>query len=368
MPFYPKLKRSNIDRDVKSRTAKNILKLKDQLAESIPRKDLNDHCLLATWNIRDLGRNGAKHGKRTLEDLFYIAEILSAFDLIAVQEVNDLYDWEIVMEILGQDWDYISTDVSEWKDGGNGERMTFVYDKRKIWFKNIAGEIVLSSTNLISNNVEMADDIAVPQGRQFARTPFLVSFQSGWFNFDLCTVHIYFGAESGKKLKRRIKEIEGIAEEIGERATKSLKSKDAMILLGDFNIVHPEHETMKALKKNKFKIPNKLNRPTNLNNDKYYDQIAIRTSDKALMKYLNKEDGMPNAGVFEMFDKVMKVSQWKTYKPEMQKTTKGKKLRTDAEFKNYFIKEWRTYHLSDHKPLWVRIPIDQSKSYLKDIG
>ena len=125
MPFYPKLKRSNIDRGVKSRTAKNILELKDQLSKSIPTKDLNDHCLLATWNIRDLGKNGAKHGNRTLEDLYYIAEILSAFDIIAVQEVNDLHDWEIVMEILGRDWDYISTDVSEWKDGGNGERMTF---------------------------------------------------------------------------------------------------------------------------------------------------------------------------------------------------------------------------------------------------
>ena len=242
-----------------------------------------------------------------------------------------------------------------------------MYDKRKIWFKNIAGEIVLSSTNLISENVEMEDGIAVARGRQFARTPFLVSFQAGWFNFDLCTVHIYFGAESGKKLERRIKEIKGIAEEIGDRAKKSLKSKDAMILLGDFNIVHPKHETMEALKKFKFEIPDKLNRPSNLKNDKYYDQIAIRTGDKSLLKYFNKEGALPNAGVFEMFENVMKDSQWKTYKPEMQKTTTGKKLKTDTEFRKYFVNEWRTYHLSDHKPLWVRIPIDQSEGYLKSI-
>ena len=99
----------------------------------------------------------------------------------------------------------------EFADGGNGERMTFVFDKRKVWFKNIAGEIVLSRTKLISENIELEDGVTKAYERQFSRTPFLVSFQSGWFRFDVCTVHIYFGAESGEKLKRRIKEIDSIA-------------------------------------------------------------------------------------------------------------------------------------------------------------
>ena len=30
---------------------------------------------------------------------------------------------------------------------------------------------------------------------QFARTPFVVEFQSGWFKFILCTVHIYYGSD-----------------------------------------------------------------------------------------------------------------------------------------------------------------------------
>ena len=41
-------------------------------------------------------------------------------------------------------------------------------------------------------------------GQQFARTPFVVSFQAGWFRFNLCTVHIYYGSETGQKLQRRI--------------------------------------------------------------------------------------------------------------------------------------------------------------------
>ena len=34
---------------------------------------------------------------------------------------------------------------------------------------------------------------------QFARTPFMVAFQAGWFQFNLCAVHIYYGAASGAK-------------------------------------------------------------------------------------------------------------------------------------------------------------------------
>lgn len=366
MAYYPKLKNAGLSAEALARTGNNLLTLKNQLKTDVPEKDLDEHLLLATWNIRDLGKKGPKHGKRTMEDLFYIAEIISNFDLVAVQEVNDLDDWETIMAILGREWDYIATDISDWSEGGNGERMTFVYDKRKVWFKNIAGEVVLSRTKLITDDVVMEDDAPVPQGRQFARTPFLVSFQAGWFNFDICTVHIYFGEETGAKLKRRIKEIEGIARELSDRAKISLKEKHSMILLGDFNIVHPEHETMQALTKQGFIIPKPLKRPTNINKDKYYDQIAIKTSDDALIPFTESETGgKPNAGVFEIFNMIMQEKDWLQYKDLMSLTTDGKKCQTDKDFKNYF-KEWRTYHLSDHQPLWIRVPIDKSEDYIRN--
>ncbi len=53
---------------------------------------------------------------------------------------------------------------------------------------------------------------------QVARTPFHVGFQAGWFKFLLCTVHIYFGANSGEKLQRRIEEIGAIAEFLAHRS------------------------------------------------------------------------------------------------------------------------------------------------------
>ena len=366
MPYYPRLKRSHLPPPAKKLAYENLLKLKDQLAAEIPQKDLDEHLLLATWNIRDLGKNGPKHGRRTLEDLFYLAEIIAHFDLVAVQEVNDLKDWETIMDILGRDWDYIATDVSEWKDGGNGERMTFVYDKRKVWFKNIAGEVVLSASQLITEEITDPDNPQEKAGKQFARTPFIVSFQCGWFKFDLCTVHIYFGEERGAKLRRRIAEIEGIAAELKDRAKISLREKDALILLGDFNIVHPRHETMRALLDHGFQIPQPLVRPTNLGHDRYYDQIAIQATDPDLLPFTEQLnwDQRPNAGVFDLFGTVMKDEDHAHYVDYMKLTSKGKKITDTQGFSQYF-QEWKTYHLSDHQPLWVRIPIDQSRAYLE---
>lgn len=372
MPFYPSLQKNlivngdKLNKTERRRTAKNLIKLKTQLQSQIPSKDIESHLLLGTWNIRDLGKKGPKHGERNLEDLYYIAEILSAFDLVAVQEVNDLDEWEIIMNILGKHWDYIATDIASYAAGGNGERMTFVYDKRKVYFRNIAGEIVLPQTNLISRYIKAEDGRLVENKRQFARTPFLVSFHAGWFKFDLCTVHIYYGAESGTKLDGRIEEIKTIAEDLSKRAEVLNKNYTSMIALGDFNIVHPDHKTMEALKDEGFHIPKPLDQPSNVNNDMYYDQIAIKTHDQNIINFIDNDLTL-NGGVFDIFESVMRESDYKSYKGRMSTTTAGQSKSTNEEFKKYFVEKWRTYHLSDHKPMWIKIPIDNSNAYLQRI-
>ena len=63
--------------------------------------------------------------------------------------------------------------------------------------------------------------------QQFARTPFMVAFQSGWFKFSLCTVHIYYGSDSGAQLKRRIAEIERLVKFFADRQDEvSRQEKD----------------------------------------------------------------------------------------------------------------------------------------------
>ena len=82
------------------RTAERLLALKFELDKSVPAKTVDPTLLLATWNIREFG--GTKSGGREDEPLFYIAEIISRFDIVAVQEVRDDLDaLDKLMEILG---------------------------------------------------------------------------------------------------------------------------------------------------------------------------------------------------------------------------------------------------------------------------
>lgn len=372
MAFYNKLKydfRSKSDRKFVS---KKIIKLKEQLEKEIPKKDTDSNLLIATWNIRDFDKTNRRgFGKRTKDSLYYIAEIISAFDIVAVQEVNELEEWMKVMKILGPSWDYIATDVADSRAGGNGERMTFVYDKRKVWFKNIAGEIVLPAKLLISQSKVTSSENKLLTGKQFRRTPYIVSFQSGWFKFDLCTVHIYYG-QGSEGLVQRIEEIKTIAKYLSDRVDNALKKEDKVtILLGDFNIIRPDHDTMNALEDNGFKIPENIkNRKTNLIETKHYDQIAFKCDDEIIE---NIENGVEsNSGVFKIMESVFTKSNddFEFYKNDVEKSSNSKvdKYIKKNGIRGYYEDYWRTYQISDHNLLWTRIKTNNSVKYLKKIA
>lgn len=371
MPNYYNLKYKIRNKDERARIIGNLQKLSKQLDEEIPTKDADQNLLLASWNIRDFGKAGTRRGfgKREPETLFYIAEVLSRFDFIAIQEINELDEFEEVMNILGHNWDYIATDVTDQSLGGNGERLTYCFDKRKMWFRNISGEIVLPPSMLISKSVvDTEEGKRLYSGKQFRRTPFITSFQSGWFKFDICTVHLYYGDESGDKLQERVEEIDRVARYFGKRAAKAAKDGKALILLGDFNIVHPEHDTMKALLDAGFSVPKTLREPTNFSGTNYYDQIAI-VADPDILKHLETVTDVPkemNAGIVDIFKCLYRPSQWPEYVDQMKKSPNGNDLSTDSEIRSYY-RQWLTYQWSDHKPLWVRIKSNDSEEYLKEL-
>ena len=118
-------------------------------------------------------------------------------------------------------------------------------------------------------------------------------------------MHLYYGAESGDKLDERIAEIAAVARYFGARADRELNDDRALILLGDFNIVHPEHKTMKALLDNGFQVPRALALPTNIDGTKCYDQIAFKTKPEVI-EFVESER---NAGVFPLFDVLMRDNQ-----------------------------------------------------------
>lgn len=355
------------EKNERNRVIDNLAALRSQLDRDIPDKDAENNLLLATWNIRDFDKTNRRgFGDRQTESHFYIAEILSRFDFVAVQEVNELDEWEAVMDILGRNWDYIATDVTDPKLGGNGERLTFAFDKRKVAFQNIAGEIVLPQDMLVSQVKFEAEGERMFAGKQFARTPFFASFQAGWLKFDICTVHIYYGTASGAKLQERIEEIGKIAAYLGERADEALKKGKALLLLGDFNIVHPEHKTMKALLDNGFVVPKTLQSPTNIDKTKFYDQIAFKTQPEVIEYVERRSPNLKNrnAGTFDIFESLYTEAHFEQHKAAAKASPNGASKNNEAELSKYYFDEWRTYQLSDHMPLWVRLETNDSASYL----
>jgi endonuclease/exonuclease/phosphatase family metal-dependent hydrolase len=340
MPYYHLLKKLN--KEERRRTTTNLLKLRSQLDRDIPQKTATDTLLLATWNIREFGDNRRK------ESLYYLAEIISRFDLVAVQEVAaNLKGLKDLVSLLNLNWDYFVTSSTDGSAGG-GERMVFLYDKNKISFKKMASEIVLPKDKLIDGNL------------QFARTPYCTAFQAGWFDFVLTTVHIYYGSNAVADRKKREKEIDTITSILSKRAKKEDTSH---ILLGDFNIPNVEDDTMKALEKYGFVVPSAIKEhPSDLGNTNHYDQIAFNLKlDKNMTVFSEKEQ---KAGAFHFEETVYTEKDLETYKPYFINKIEGK---SEQEIRKYYLSTWRTFQMSDHLPLWVELKIDFSNQYLEKI-
>jgi len=225
--------------------------------------------------------------------------------------------------------------------------MVFVYDRSKVKFTNLAGEIVLPKARLIDRE------------KQFARTPFLVSFQSGWFKFNLCTVHLYYGAKTSTKLKRRIKEIKTITKFLARRAKKDDVN---YIVLGDFNIIGPKDETMDALLTNGFFIPDSIwdvsAAPFSCN---HYDQIAFK-SEEGKVKFGD------NGGIFNYYKSVFRDDEVEFYIKKYKKDfDKHVNQQDDDRKKRYYLTKWRTWQMSDHIPLWIELEIDFTEEYLESL-
>jgi endonuclease/exonuclease/phosphatase family metal-dependent hydrolase len=495
MPVYHKLRLTSSHTPVAQaknrRIATNLLRLRQRLRDHFQAeqsrsegvqedriKDSTRLLRLATWNIREFDSNN--FGKRLDESFYYIAEIIAQFDLIAIQEVREGREaLDAVMELLGPGWRYIATDVTEGQKG-NRERMVFVYNAHKVFFSDVAGEVVLPKDKvndtllfkkgtrlelsgegaelLLDENiptyhwrgiekldeevridlpqqaklvlppgsalilpkrtvvsrtveeqlafsldndlkdviVELPRRAAVSDSLSYARTPYLVTFQAGWLKLTLCTVHIYYG-KNELGMRRRKAEIRRLTEFLADRA-QSEHDSDAdsfFIVLGDFNIVDREHETMKALVRNGFQVPKQLQSlpGTNVKQDKYYDQIAHwRDSDRPKQPADSvTQVEVQRAGVFDFFETVFRHGETAGSTPldidiyqarssslrkaianakESKRKKKKSALTVDEEQaatdKAYL--DWRTYQMSDHLPMWVELRIDFGDEYLESVA
>ena len=292
--------------------------------------------LIGTWNVRAFGDITPKWAsaagdspKRNLADIAAIAEIVSRFDVCAIQETREsLLGLRTMMSRLGDDWSFIVTDVG---DGGpaNGERLAFIHHRTRVKTSGLAGELVFPA--------EWFGDLAHGDlTRQFARTPYAVSFAAGDEAFTLVTLHILFGASAAD----RTPELSAIAHWLGDRAHAGGDFNHNMLALGDFNSDRRDDPNWVAFTDNGQGLtpPPELNflSRTIFDDEKkessFFDQIAWFTragKEQLTLRYNG------SAGRFKWTDYVLE---------DMTKTSKS-------------------WHISDHYPLWCEFELGTGKRF-----
>lgn len=352
MPNYYSLRRE----PKSARIIEGLQRLRAQLDAEIPQRSLDKTLRLATWNIREF--DSPAYGDRAADAYYYIAEIVSRFDLVAVQEVRrDLSALRTLMKHLGWQWRYLVTDTTE-GEPGNDERLAFLYDTRKVRFTGLAGELVLPEIKKPDGTIVKVD--------QLVRTPFTAGFQAGWVELQLATVHILYG-ESAPDSPGRIAEIGALATFLAERSKDPKSASPNLVLLGDFNIFDRTDATMTALTDAGWSVPEPIRAlpsGSNVARDKFYDQIAV-------LPIANRFHPAGPAGVFDFYKSVFRAEDRDAFVADMgtayTKNSKGEP-RTEAGKTQYYKTYWRTFQMSDHLPMWIDVMIDYSEEYLQGLA
>jgi len=314
--------------DPPAETLAELEKLSAALDAELPAKVLDRNLLIATWNIRAFGdmadswkRGKGDNPKRNRSDALAIAEILSRFDVVAVQEARaNLKALRNVIKALGPEWGLILTDVNP-PPKGNGERLAFLYDTRRVRPSGLAAELVIPDEWLQKGKIAKG-----ALREQFVRTPYAVSFLGGGQTFILVTLHVIYG----KKAEERTGELAAIAEWLADWAKRTAEDYNQnLICLGDFNIDRKRDPNFQALTSTGLQPPPELEKAAGTVSDKpdephFYDQIAWFTEEGREQLTLNYE-GEGHAGRFD-------------WRPHLLTDMKPQEM---------------SWHLSDHFPLWV---------------
>lgn len=318
MPPFPKpttVYKVDVAKEIKNMAAYK----KNKTDRNIPKK-INTKLLLATWNIANFGLQKREEGHYKI-----IAEMLSWFDIIAIQELNDnLEGLRNLQKELSKNYQVIFSDAS-----GNDERMCFLFNSKKIKLMEKVGEIAMAAEELI--NIKLPEIKSEFKG--FSRSPFIATFKINNFVFALINAHNYFGDDTElKSIERRCLE----AYCIGRWADLRRKSKNCytpnIIALGDFNLpkVEPGDMVYKALLARGFEMPEHSTKIySNINNDKQYDQIVFMPRIKSLVT---------NTGVFD-FDGALFPELWDKENPNI-------------------LKNYLRYYISDHRIMWMELAIN----------
>jgi endonuclease/exonuclease/phosphatase family metal-dependent hydrolase len=336
------------------RAIDKLLALRQALDQQIAAKRADKNLLIGSWNIKEFGHTT----QRLPEAYFYMAEIISRLDLVCVQEIKSgVQDLEILMKLLGDGWAYLINDITE-GTAGNSERSGYLYDRSRVEFAGLAGEIVLW------------DEITAGQPiTQLKRTPYITGFRAGWKTFAMINVHLHPG-DDDDDFDLRAAEVGLLLQAIARKREQSGLWNDNLILGGDFNFYAPTHandkdgRTIQAIGDAGFRELECLQGvDTNASKTEAYDRLFVAANDYFT---IGTEQDREVGGVFDPFDHVYTEAEHATYTPYMRDDYTGSKnLDLDDGWARYFLHPWRKNQLSDHFPIWFELIIDSADPFLR---
>ncbi|MGW0884743.1 endonuclease/exonuclease/phosphatase family protein [Streptomyces sp. NPDC002671] len=308
--------------------ATGVARWEAALDQVMPAKAAGSNLLVATWNLRafaDLTKawetGAGMSPKRNFTDLHFIAAVIRRFDVVAVQEVHgNLRALRHLLKVLGDDWAFILTDVTEGK-AGNDERLAFLFDTRRVKPSGLACELVVPLEVGAGVTAQALD-------RQFARTPYAVSFLASGQTFTLVTLHVDFGGKAAD----RVPELKAIAQWLAGWAEREFGWDHNLVALGDFNIDRAGDPLFDAFTSTGLAPAPPLAGLPRTIFDKpgaghFYDQIAWFTKDEQDRPVLTLE--CTGGGQVDFVGEL-----------------RGDRTLTEL-----------SWHISDHYPLWVEFAI-----------
>lgn len=316
MPVFPK-PRFAFEYDLNAEIARLR---KHKKARAIPKRE-QGKLLVATWNIANLGAQARRD-----QDLSVIAELVSWFDIIAVQECHENFgDLFEIHNKLPKPYRVIMSDAS-----GNNERMAFLYDSKKLTVLEEVGEIAFPPSRLKSIKLPGVN----AQFNGFDRTPYLAAFSAGKTSLMFVNVHLFYGDEKSESIARRTLETFAVAKWADLRKKSPYSFTRELVALGDFNMpkCDPSDPIFKALTKLGLDLPEHSTQiASSISSDANYDQIAFFPETSQ-----DRFTGLK--GVFD-FDTAIFPDLW-----------------NDGTNQKDF-KAFLRYYVSDHRPMWVQLTV-----------
>ncbi len=368
--------------------------------------------VLASWNIRKFGGLTDSKNQPSRSDGAWrlIERFCRTCDLVAIQEVMDsLESLRHLRDRLGSDYRVVVSDIAGGVPGRSGgrERLAFVYNIRRIEHTELASDITFERSAIFAELYDHREQFftafgtrtadldewnmknaarkaqgkrklakppfVLPRFVQFIRSPHTASFSitpragADPCEFSAVNAHLLYGHRSKQKHEREL-EFKALLAWLLDRAReKDRNYAPNLMLFGDLNLDFKKTDIRrKAIEqfivdinsKQLKGVPAKTNFPfldqhpgqadvfrTNARRDQTYDQIGLFATDRRLPPpALNPLAGTLGANDYDygMFDFVRLF-----FDSHPAIAALPARDRYDAF----------EYDVSDHMPIWIRLPI-----------